>query len=95
MVLCNFNESRLSKIEVLSRRIAPASVVLGQSVVRGPEVGRSYRDCCWKSPPWFVDAFHLVGGAAGEPAVEEGRAEGCSVAAKALFVEISITARSS
>jgi len=90
MVPCDLEESRLREIEVQARRIAPAAIVIRERVVRGAEVGCSDRDRRWEAPLGVVDAFYFVAGAAGEPIVEERGAEGCSVRAVALAVQVAV-----
>lgn len=47
---CNVQESRLSQIEVLKRRIAPPTIVIGQSVIRRTEVGGCDSDATGEAP---------------------------------------------
>lgn len=59
-VLGNLEEGRLSKIEVLERRITPTTVVIGESKIWWAEVCGSNYNRTRETPPGVVIALHLV-----------------------------------
>lgn len=79
---------------MLEGRVAPAAIVVGESKVRGAEVGGGDHDGTREAPSRVVVAAHLVAGAAAEPVVEEGGAQRGCVCAVALAVEVAVTASS-
>lgn len=59
-VLSNLQESRLSKIEVLQRRVAPTTIVISQCKVRGAEVCGSNDYATGEAPFGVSVTFHLI-----------------------------------
>ena len=59
-VLSNLQESRLSKIKVLQRRVAPATIVVSQCKVRGAEVCGSNDYATGEAPFGVSVTFHLI-----------------------------------
>lgn len=70
VVTDNLHEHWHGEVEVLSRRIAPAAVVIGLCIVWWAEVGGSYCDNS-RCTVCTLDASELVAGTAGEAVVEE------------------------
>lgn len=87
----NLKEGGLSKIEVLERGIAPASIGVGQGKVRGAEVGGSDGNGARVAPFGVIVAFHLVTRPTAQPTVEESCAECCRVGPIPLAVQVAIT----
>ncbi len=71
-VLSNLQESRLGQIEVLEGRVAPATIVVRQSVVRWAKVCSGDGDGGREAPFGVVVASHLVASPAAQPIVEQG-----------------------
>lgn len=55
-------------------RVAPATVIIGQCVIWGAEVGGGDCNNAMKTPFWVIGTPQLVAGATAKPMVEEGRA---------------------
>lgn len=68
--MSNLQESGLSQVEVLERRIAPPTVVVRQSVVRGAEVSGGQGDGTGEAPFGIIVASHLITGPAAQAIVE-------------------------
>lgn len=90
-VLCNLQESRLSQIKVLQWRVAPATIVIRQSIVRGAEVCGSNNDASREAPSGVLITSHLIARPTTQTIVEQSCAECCSVSPIALAVQIAIT----
>lgn len=84
-------ENRLREIEMVERRIAPATSVIRESIVWRAEVSCSDDNGAWKTPLVFTSTCNLIARAAAEATVEESSAQSCSVRSISLTVEISIT----
>jgi len=95
-VFGDFKEHGHGEVEVRTRRVAPAAIVVGKSVVRrakvccGDEDGRASR----VTPLSVVCALYLKAGAAAEAIVEKGSAQCRRVHTVALAVEVPIPTRS-
>lgn len=85
-VLSDFEESRLGHVEVLERRVAPATVVVRQGQVGRAKVGGGHDDRAGEAPFRISTAPELVTGAAAQPIVEQRRAQSCSVRSITLTV---------
>ena len=85
-VLGYFQEDGLGEVEVLTWRIAPTAVIVGERRVGRTEVGGGDGDGAGEAPAGLAGAFDLVAGAAGEAAVEEDGAQGGRVGAVPLAV---------
>lgn len=90
-VLSNLQESRLGHVKMRAGRVAPATIVTWQRVVRWAEVGSSHGDRARKAPLLVIVALDLIARAATGTIVEECRAECCSVRAVSLAVQVPIT----
>lgn len=90
MVLSDLEEGGLCHVEMLEGRVAPPAVVVGQVVVGRAKVGGGDRDGAGQAPPGLPAAPHLVACPAREPVVKQGRAQGRSVGAVALTIQVSV-----
>lgn len=59
-ILGDFKKGRFSKIKVLERWIAPATVVVGLGKVRRAEISSGDSDSARKAPFRVIIAFHFV-----------------------------------
>lgn len=89
-VLGDLEECGLGHIEVLERGVAPATVVVGEGIVRGAEVGGGDGDGPGEAPLRVVVALHLVAGPAAQAVVEQSGAEGRGVGPVALAIQVAI-----
>ena len=96
-VFGDFKEHGHGEVEVRARRVAPAAIVVWKSVVRGTEVGGGDEDgrAAGVTPLLVVCAFDLKARSAAQPAVEECRAQRCSVHSVPLAVQVPVPACSS
>ena len=91
-VLGDLEKHGHGKVEVGTRRVTPAAIVAGKSVVRWAEVGGGDEDggAAGVAPLGVVGALDLKASATAEPAVEQCGAQCCRVDSVALAVEIPI-----
>jgi len=94
-VLCDFEEHGHGEVEVWSGRVAPSSIVAGESVVRRAEVRGRHQDrgAASVAPTRVVRALYLEARAAAQPAVEQRRAQRSRVHTVALAVQVPVPAR--
>lgn len=85
-VLSNLQESRLSKIKVLQGRVAPATIAVGECIVRRAEVCGSDQYASRETPSWVTVTSHLIARTTAQAIVEKSSAECCSVSPIALAV---------
>lgn len=73
-------------------RVAPASIVVREGVVRGAEVGGRHQDrrAARVAPLAVVHALDLEASPAAEPIVEQRRAQGCCVHSVSLAVQVPV-----
>ena len=78
------------------RRVAPAAIVGGESVVWRAEVGCSNEDgrTAGMAPLGVVSALEFKARAASESVIEESCAEGCSLYAISLAIEVTVSTSS-
>ncbi|EPS68263.1 hypothetical protein M569_06510, partial [Genlisea aurea] len=79
-------------IEVLPRRVAPPAVVVGQVGIRRAEIGGGDGDRSRHAPPGIPGARQLVARPAGEPVVEQRRAQGGGIGPVTLTVQVPVSA---
>lgn len=71
-VLRDFEESWFSHVKMLEWRIAPSSIVVGQSGIWRAKVCSSDSDGSREAPPGVVIASHFVTSTTGQAIVEQG-----------------------
>lgn len=59
-VLSNVLEYRLREIEVLKRRVAPASSVVRKGIVRRAEIGGCDHNGAWQAPSGVTGTLNLI-----------------------------------
>lgn len=73
-ILCNVQERRLGQIKMLKRGIAPAAIVVRQSIIRRAKVGGSHSDGAREAPLRIIGATYLIACTAAQAIVEQSRA---------------------
>lgn len=89
-ILSNLKEGWFCHIKVLQRRVAPTTIIVGQSKVWRTEVCSSDNNGARLAPSWIIITPHFITCPTTQAIVEQSSAQSCSVGSISLTVQIPI-----
>lgn len=77
-------------VEVLERQVAPPAIVVWETRIGGTEIGCCHRYGLARQAPFTTRTRYLVAGAARQPLIEEGQAQGHRVGPVPRSVQVPV-----